>query len=168
MSPSMRPDGRPSSGVQNRFRHWSNRAHFRAVGAQRAALTPDVRSVASGQWRRQQSDGQSALPSTALDHASATERPPISPPRPWVSVDTAHLGQNASVLLSRRVRCEFPDLTSPLTKSASRQLLFIRNPQEARSARASATSYLREARSKTHDFKGKLPRAIVRLRVLAY
>ena len=69
--------------------------------------------------------------------------------------------------LSRRVRREFPDLTSPLTKSASRQL-FIRNPQEARSARASATSYLRETRSKPHDFKGKLPRAIVRLRVLAY
>ena len=32
---------------------------------------------------------------------------------------------------------------------------FIRNLQEARSARASATSYLRETRSKTHDFKGQ-------------
>ena len=28
--------------------------------------------------------------------------------------------------------------------------------------------YLRETRSKPHDFKGKLSRAIVRLRVLAY
>ena len=70
-------------------------------------------------------------------------------------------------LSSRRVRREFPDLTSPLTKSASRPT-FIRNSQEARSARASAASYLRETRSKTHDFKGKLPRDIVRLRVLAY
>ena len=34
-----------------------------------------------GQWRRQQSDGQSGLPSTALDHVSATERSPILPPR---------------------------------------------------------------------------------------
>ena len=34
--------------------------------------------------------------------------------------------------------------------------------------RASATSYLREARSKTHNLKSKLSRAIVRLRVLAY
>ena len=30
-----------------------------------------------GQWRRQQSDGQSGLPSTALDHVSATERSPM-------------------------------------------------------------------------------------------
>ena len=69
--------------------------------------------------------------------------------------------------MSRRVRRDLPDLTSPLTKSASRQL-FIRNPQEARSARASATSYLRETRSKPHDFKGKLPRhcAATRSRVL--
>ena len=37
------------------------------------------------------------LPSTALDHLSATETEssPMLPPRPWVSVDTAH-GQNAS------------------------------------------------------------------------
>ena len=48
-----------------------------------------------GQWRRQQSEGQSGLPSTALDHVSATERSPMLPPRPWVSVDTAH-GQNGS------------------------------------------------------------------------
>ena len=35
-----------------------------------------------GQWRRHQSDGQAGLPSTALDHVSATERSPMSPPRP--------------------------------------------------------------------------------------
>ena len=49
-----------------------------------------------GQWRRQhRSDGQSGLPSTALDQVSATERAPMSPPRPWVSVGTIH-GQNTS------------------------------------------------------------------------
>ena len=47
------------------------------------------------QWRLQQSDDQSGLPSIALDHVSATERSPMSPPRPWVSVGTIH-GQNAS------------------------------------------------------------------------
>ena len=30
-----------------------------------------------GQWRRHQSDGQSGLPSTALDHVSATQRSPM-------------------------------------------------------------------------------------------
>ena len=39
-----------------------------------------------GQWRRQQSEGQSGLPSTVLDHVSATERSPMLPPQPWVSV----------------------------------------------------------------------------------
>ena len=50
---------------------------------------------AFGQWRRHQPDGQSGLPLTALDHLSATERSPMSPPRPWVSVGTIH-DQNAS------------------------------------------------------------------------
>ena len=48
-----------------------------------------------GQWRRQQSAGQSGLPSTALDHVSATERSTMLTPRPWVSVGTVH-GQNGS------------------------------------------------------------------------
>jgi len=45
---------------------------------------------AFSQWRRHHTDGQSGLPSTALDQVSATERAPMSPPRPWVSVDTIH------------------------------------------------------------------------------
>ena len=70
--------------------------------------------------------------------------------------------------LSRRVRRKFPDLTSPLTESASRQLLSeIRRKLDLRVPRRPRT-YLCETRSKTHDFKGKLSRAIVRLRVLAY
>ena len=48
-----------------------------------------------GQWRRHHTDGQSGLPWTALDQVSATERAPMSPPRPWVSVDTIH-DQNTS------------------------------------------------------------------------
>ena len=48
-----------------------------------------------GQWRRHQPDGQSGLPSTVLDHLSAMERLPMSPPRPCVSVGTIH-DQNAS------------------------------------------------------------------------
>ena len=50
---------------------------------------------AFSQWRRHRTDGQSGLPSTALDQVSATERAPMSPPRPWVSVDTIH-DQNTS------------------------------------------------------------------------
>ena len=50
---------------------------------------------AFSQWRRHQTDGQSGLPSTALDQVSATERAPMSPPRPWVSVGTIH-DQNTS------------------------------------------------------------------------
>ena len=50
---------------------------------------------AFSQWRRHHTDGQSGLPWTALDQVSATERAPMSPPRPWVSVDTIH-GQNTS------------------------------------------------------------------------
>ena len=49
---------------------------------------------AFSQWRRHRSDGESGLPSTALDHVRATERSPMSLPRPWVSVGTIH-GQNA-------------------------------------------------------------------------
>ena len=50
---------------------------------------------AFSQWRQHHTDGQSGLPSTALDQVSATERVPMSPPRPWVSVGTIH-GQNTS------------------------------------------------------------------------
>ena len=46
MSPSVRPDGRPSRGVWKISSSTGRTAHFRAVGAQRAALTPDVRPVA--------------------------------------------------------------------------------------------------------------------------
>ena len=46
MSPSVRPDGRPSRGVCKIGSGTGRTAHFRAVGAQRAALTPDVRPVA--------------------------------------------------------------------------------------------------------------------------
>ena len=86
----MHADGRPSRAVCNIGSGNGRTAHFREVGAQRAALTPDVRPVAPTTigW-------QSSLPSTALDHVSATERSRMLPPRPWVSVDTAH-GQNAS------------------------------------------------------------------------
>ena len=48
-----------------------------------------------GQWRRHRSDGQSGLSSTAPGHVSATQRSPMPPQRPWVSVDTLH-GQNTS------------------------------------------------------------------------
>ena len=41
----------------------------------------------SGTMRRRPRDGRSGLPSTTLDHLSATELPPTSPLRPWVSVD---------------------------------------------------------------------------------
>ena len=43
MSPSVRPDGRPSRGVCKIGSGTGRTAHFRAVGAQRAALIPDVR-----------------------------------------------------------------------------------------------------------------------------
>ena len=72
--------------------------------------------------------------------------------------------------LSRRIRREFPDLTSPQTESASRQLLSeIRRKLDLR-VRACLGDLVpsRGTRSKPHDFKGKLSRAIVRLRVLAY
>ena len=62
---------------------------------EQCALKEEHSHQTFGQWRRRQSDGQSGLPSTALGHASATERSPTSPPRPWVSVGTIH-DQNAS------------------------------------------------------------------------
>ena len=46
MSPSVRPEGRPSRGVCKIGSDTDRTAHFRAVGAQRAALIPDVRPVA--------------------------------------------------------------------------------------------------------------------------
>ena len=46
MSPSVRPVGRPSRGVCKIGSDTGRTAHFRAVGAQRAALTPDIRPVA--------------------------------------------------------------------------------------------------------------------------
>ena len=46
MAPSVRPDGRPSRGVCKKGSDTGRTAHFRAVGAQRGALTPDVRPVA--------------------------------------------------------------------------------------------------------------------------
>ena len=46
MSPSVRPDGRSSRGVCKTGSGTGRTVHFRAVDAQRAALTPDVRPVA--------------------------------------------------------------------------------------------------------------------------
>ena len=45
---------------------------------------------------------------------------------------------------------------------------FVTFPQVARTARAKATSLVREKRAKMGDLKGKVAHAIVRLRVLAY
>ena len=55
--------------------------------------------------------------------------------------------------LSRQVRRENPDITSPLTK----KLLptdFVTFPQEARTARAEVTSFVRETRAKMGELKG--------------
>ena len=43
---------------------------------------------------------------------------------------------------------------------------FITFPQVSRTARAEATSLVRETRAKVGDLKGKVPYSIVRLRVL--
>ena len=67
--------------------------------------------------------------------------------------------------LPRRVRRENPDLASLEIKKRSRQM-FITFPQVARTARAEATSLVRETRAKVGDLKGKVPYFIVRLRVL--
>ena len=67
--------------------------------------------------------------------------------------------------LSRRVRRENPDITSPLTKKTC-PTDFITFPQVSRTARVEATSLVRETRAKVGDLKGKVPYSIVRLRVL--
>ena len=46
MAPSVRPDGRPSRSVCKNGSDTGRTAHIRAVGAQRGAVTPDVRPVA--------------------------------------------------------------------------------------------------------------------------
>ena len=53
MAPSVRPDGRPSRGVCKNGPETGRTAHFRAVGVQRAGLTPGVQPVAptSIGWR---------------------------------------------------------------------------------------------------------------------
>ena len=84
--------------------------------------------------------------------------------------------------LSRRVRRENPDLTSPLTKvSSSSTRKFgshltsnkrtfaadnVTFSQEARTARAEATSFVRETREDRYDPKGRPSHVTVRLRVL--
>ena len=61
--------------------------------------------------------------------------------------------------LSRRIRRKFPDLTSPLTKSASRQLLSeIRRKLDLRVPRRPRT-FARLVRKRTSSIKGKLSRA---------
>ena len=67
--------------------------------------------------------------------------------------------------LPRRVRRENPDITSPLTKKTC-PADFITFPQVPRTARAEVTSFVRETRAKVDDLKGKVPHAIVRLRIL--
>ena len=65
MAPSVRPDGRPSRGVCKTGSDTGRTAHFRAVAAQRGALTPDVRPVAPA------SVGCPIWP--AIDHARPCE-----------------------------------------------------------------------------------------------
>ena len=91
MAPSVRPDGRPSRGVCKTGSGTGRTAHFRAVSAQRGALTLDVRPVAPA------SVGCPILP--AIDHARPGEchatATHIRPPRSRVPVGTIH-DQNAS------------------------------------------------------------------------
>ena len=61
----MRPDGRPSRAVRKSSSDTGRTAHFRAVAAQRGALTPDVRPVAPA------SVGCPIWP--AIDHARPCE-----------------------------------------------------------------------------------------------
>ena len=77
--------------MQKPFRHWPNRI-FSCNGCSKRST--HTRRSASGADINQ-SDDQSGLSSTAPDHVSATQRPPMSPLRPWVSVGTTH-GQNTS------------------------------------------------------------------------
>ena len=60
--------------------------------------------------------------------------------------------------LSRRVRRENPDITSPLTKKRARQILshFHRYLELRVPTRAEATSLVRETRAKAGDLKGKV------------
>ena len=67
--------------------------------------------------------------------------------------------------LPRRVRRENPDITSPLTKKTC-PADFITFPQVSRTARAEATSLVRETREKVGDLKGRPSHVTVRLRVL--
>ena len=91
MSPSVRPDGRPSRGVRKNSSGTGRTAHFRAVGAQRAALTPDVRPVAPT------TIGGPIWP--AIDRARPCEChgaiTHVTGPRSWVSVGTVLHGQNS-------------------------------------------------------------------------
>ena len=58
--------------------------------------------------------------------------------------------------LCRRVRHKNPDLTSPETKKTL-PTDFITFPQVARTARAKATSLVRETRGDRYDLKGRPP-----------
>ena len=66
--------------------------------------------------------------------------------------------------MPRRVRRENSDITSLETKNVPGR--FITFPQVSLTARAEATSLVRETRAKVGDLKGKVPYYIVRLRVL--
>ena len=68
--------------------------------------------------------------------------------------------------LSRRVRRENPDIASPLTKKRARQILPHFHRQVSRTARAEATSLVRETREKVGDLKGRPSHVTARLRVL--
>jgi len=76
---SVRPDGRRTGGQvelcgKNRSdTDWPNRKLSCSGCSKRSTHTRQT----FGQWRRHQSDDQSGLSSTAPDHASATQRPPM-------------------------------------------------------------------------------------------
>ena len=57
--------------------------------------------------------------------------------------------------LSRRVRRENPDITSPPTERRARQILSHSHTQVPRTARAEVTSFVRETRAKVDDLKGR-------------
>ena len=93
---------------------------------------------ASGQWRRQQSEGQSGLPSTALDHVSATERSPMLPPRPWVSVDTSTDKTPPAGTLSPVVsNVRFANSTGAPNQLSDDLKLFVRHQSDATKTRLS-------------------------------
>ena len=68
--------------------------------------------------------------------------------------------------LSRRVRRKNPDITSLETKEKQCPTDFITFPQVSRTARAEATSLVRETREQVGDLKGRPSHVTVRLRVL--